>query len=160
MNRPLNTVISLDTNAEHVSTHPENAIVIPPWKGDPNDKGLVAMIPFLECKLFPLTNFMYSFFMETAIGIYKPQDVRPILAAYQGTDIPLEYAKKEAEAKALHIEKWTKERPQGLASSSFSSMLGLAPVRGPFHVAPFMLQYFPEHSPTSNTLDIPRTKAP
>ncbi|KAF7356753.1 Mitochondrial import inner membrane translocase subunit TIM50 [Mycena venus] len=79
LNRPLNTVISLDTNPEHVSTHPENAI-----------------------------------------------DVRPILSAYQGKDIPLEYAKKEAEAKALHIEKWTKERPQGIAGSNFSSMLGLS----------------------------------
>ncbi|KAJ7767465.1 HAD-like domain-containing protein [Mycena maculata] len=110
LNRPLNTVISLDTNLEHVSTHPENAIVIPPWKGDPNDKGLVAMIPFLE-----------------SIGIYKPQDVRPILAAYQGKDIPLEYAKKEAEAKALHVEKWTKDRPQGLAGASFSSFFGFSP---------------------------------
>jgi import inner membrane translocase subunit TIM50 len=65
----------------------------------------------------------------SAIGIYKPQDIRPILAAYQGKDIPLEYAKKEAEAKALHVEKWSKDRPQGLASTSFSSMLGLSPVR-------------------------------
>ncbi|KAF8216325.1 HAD-like protein [Mycena galopus ATCC 62051] len=110
LNRPLNTVISLDTNPEHVSTHPENAIVIPPWKGNSDDKGLIAMIPFLE-----------------SIGIYKPQDVRPILTAYQGKDIPIEYAKKEAEAKALHVEKWTKDRPQGLATSSFSSMLGLSP---------------------------------
>ncbi|KAJ7126533.1 HAD-like domain-containing protein [Mycena crocata] len=114
LNRPLNTVISLDTNPAHVSTHPENAIVIPPWKGDPNDKGLIAMIPFLE-----------------SIGIYKPQDVRPILTAYQGKDIPIEYAKKEAEAKAQHVEKWTKDRPQGLATSSFSSMLGLSQTNTP-----------------------------
>jgi hypothetical protein len=32
--------------------------------------------------------------------------VRPILQAYHGKDIPLEYAKKEAEAKAKHIEEW------------------------------------------------------
>ncbi|KAJ7281664.1 HAD-like domain-containing protein [Mycena rebaudengoi] len=109
LNRPLNTVISLDTDPEHVSTHPENAIVIPKWNGDPNDKGLIMMIPFLE-----------------SIGIYKPPDVRPILAAYKGKDIPLEYAKKEAEAKAAHIEKWTKDRPaQGLAAPGlFSSLLG------------------------------------
>ncbi|KAK7030752.1 mitochondrial import inner membrane translocase subunit TIM50 [Favolaschia claudopus] len=110
LNRPLETVISLDTNPEHVSTHPENAIVIPKWNGNPDDKGLIAMIPFLE-----------------SIGIYKPQDVRPILTAYQGKDIPLEYAKKEAESKALHVEKYTKGKPQGIASSSFSSMLGLSP---------------------------------
>ena len=39
----------LDTDRDHVSTHPENAVVLPKWKGDPKDKGLVAMIPFLEC---------------------------------------------------------------------------------------------------------------
>jgi import inner membrane translocase subunit TIM50 len=126
LNRPLNTVISLDTHPEHVSTHPENAIIIPPWKGNPDDKGLIAMIPFLECKRLSARADVYSF--PSAIGIYKPQDVRPVLAAYQGKDIPLEYAKKEAEAKALHVEKWTKDRPQGLASSSFSSMLGLSSV--------------------------------
>ncbi|KAJ7224427.1 NIF-domain-containing protein [Mycena pura] len=109
LNRPLNTVISLDTDPEHVSTHPENAIILPKWNGDPNDQGLIKIIPFLE-----------------SIGIYKPPDVRPILAAYSGKDIPLEYAKKEAEAKALHVEKWTKERPHGLGVSVFSSLLGLS----------------------------------
>ncbi|KAJ7050490.1 HAD-like domain-containing protein [Mycena amicta] len=108
LNRPLNTVILLDTNPDHVSTHPENAIIIPKWKGDPNDKGLIAMVPFLE-----------------SIGIYKPQDVRPILAAYQGKDIPVEYAKKEAEAKAAYLEKWSSNRPQGAGVSGFSSMLGI-----------------------------------
>ncbi|CAK5267618.1 unnamed protein product [Mycena citricolor] len=108
LNRPLEKVVALDTNPEHVSTHPENTIVIPPWKGDPNDRGLIAMIPFLE-----------------SIGIYKPADVRPILSAYQGKDIPVEYAKKEAESKAAHIEKWMKERPNGLARGGFASMLGL-----------------------------------
>lgn len=39
----------LDTDPDHVSTHPENAVVLPKWKGDPKDKGLIAMIPFLEC---------------------------------------------------------------------------------------------------------------
>jgi len=47
-------------------------------------------------------------FLES-IGIYKPPDVRPILQAYQGKDIPLEYAKREAEDKRLHIENWKKK---------------------------------------------------
>ncbi|KAF7294459.1 Mitochondrial import inner membrane translocase subunit TIM50 [Mycena kentingensis (nom. inval.)] len=108
LNRPLNSVILLDTEPDHVATHPENAIIIPKWNGDPNDKGLIAMIPFLE-----------------SIGIYKPQDVRPILAAYKGKDIPLEYAKKEAEAKAAHVERWTKDRPHGVGVSGFSSLVGI-----------------------------------
>ena len=49
LNRDLSKVIMLDTDPDHVSTHPENAVVLPKWKGDPKDKGLVAIIPFLEC---------------------------------------------------------------------------------------------------------------
>lgn len=52
LNRDLSKVIMLDTDPEHVSTHPENAIILPKWKGDPKDRGLIAMIPFLECS-FP-----------------------------------------------------------------------------------------------------------
>ncbi|KAG6899282.1 hypothetical protein C0993_011667 [Termitomyces sp. T159_Od127] len=107
LNRDLSKVISLDTDPEHVSTHPENAIVIPKWKGDPRDTGLIAMIPFLE-----------------SIAIYHPPDVRPILQAYQGKDIPLEYAKREAEQKAKHVEEWKKKK--GIQTSSFSSIFGLS----------------------------------
>lgn len=39
----------LDTDPDHVSKNTENAIVLPKWRGDPKDKGLIAMIPFLEC---------------------------------------------------------------------------------------------------------------
>lgn len=42
----------------------------------------------------------------TAIGIYKPPDVRAILKAYEGKDIALEYAKKEAANKQAFIEEW------------------------------------------------------
>ncbi|KAF8883276.1 HAD-like domain-containing protein [Infundibulicybe gibba] len=106
LNRDLSKVILLDTDPEHVSTHPENAIIIPKWKGDPRDIGLVAMIPFLE-----------------SIGIYKPADVRPILTAYQDKDIPIEYAKKEAEAKAKHVEEW-KTKARGVTGFSVGSLFG------------------------------------
>jgi import inner membrane translocase subunit TIM50 len=39
----------LDTDPDHVSSSPENAVVLPKWKGDPKDKGIIAMIHFLEC---------------------------------------------------------------------------------------------------------------
>ncbi|KAI5116777.1 hypothetical protein M0805_008732 [Coniferiporia weirii] len=91
LNRDLSKVIMMDTDRDHVSVQPENAIVLPKWKGDSSDKGLVAMIPFLE-----------------SIAIYKPQDVRPILKAYQEKNIPIEYAKKEAEAKQQFLEDWRK----------------------------------------------------
>lgn len=59
----------------------------------------------------------------TAIAIYKPEDVRPILQAYQGKNIPVEYAKKEAAAKAKHIEEW--KHKKGVSRTSFGSFLGL-----------------------------------
>ncbi|EIN06633.1 HAD-like protein [Punctularia strigosozonata HHB-11173 SS5] len=108
LNRDLSKVILVDTNPDFVKTHPENAIIVPKWKGDPKDKGLIALIPFLE-----------------SIGIYKPADVRPILEAYRGKDIPLEYAKKEAEAKLKHIEEWKASGAgKGVGRLTFSSLFG------------------------------------
>ncbi|KAF9047783.1 HAD-like domain-containing protein [Panaeolus papilionaceus] len=109
LNRDLSKVIMMDTNPEHVITHPENSIIIPPWKGDPKDKGLVAMIPFLE-----------------SIAIYKPADVRPILKAYEGKNIPLEYGKMEAEMKAKHVAEWKAKHKPSVVTPSFGSLFGLS----------------------------------
>jgi len=104
LNRPLDRVIILDTHPEHVVPNPENAIVLPPWKGEPDDKGLIELIPFLE-----------------SIGIYKPPDVRVILEAYEGKSIPVEYAKKEAENKRQFIEEWkARGGGKGLSSGGFT----------------------------------------
>ncbi|RDX48583.1 NIF-domain-containing protein [Lentinus brumalis] len=89
LNRDLSKVVLLDTHPEHVSPNPENAIILPKWKGDPKDRGLIAMIPFLE-----------------SIAIFKTPDVRPVLQAYAGKNIPIEFAKTEAEMKRKHIEEW------------------------------------------------------
>jgi len=102
LNRDLSKVVMIDTNPEHVSSHTENSIILPKWKGEAGDRGLVALIPFLE-----------------SIAIYKPQDVRPILNAYREKDIPLEYAKKEAEAKQRHIEEWSASS-KGLSDTGFT----------------------------------------
>jgi hypothetical protein len=59
---------------------------------------------------------------NTAIGIYSPPDVRPILKAYQGKDIPIEYAKREAEDKQAHIENWSKKGKR--VDVTFSSLFG------------------------------------
>ncbi|KAJ3980142.1 HAD-like protein [Lentinula detonsa] len=107
LNRDLSKVILLDTHPEHAATHPDNALIIPGWKGDTKDNGLVAMIPFLE-----------------SIAIYKPEDVRPILKAYQGQNIPLEYAKREAEGKQKHVENWKQNK--GSTSNSFGSFFGVS----------------------------------
>ncbi|KAF9066553.1 HAD-like domain-containing protein [Rhodocollybia butyracea] len=107
LNRDLSKVVLLDTNPDHVLTHPENAVIMPKWTGDKKDNGLVAMIPFLE-----------------SIAIYKPADVRPILTAYQGKNIPVEYAKREAEGKQKHIENWKQNK--GSTSNSFGGFFGVS----------------------------------
>ncbi|KAK7472010.1 mitochondrial inner membrane protein required for protein import [Stygiomarasmius scandens] len=121
LNRDLSKVILLDTDPSHVASHPENAIILPKWKGDPRDKGLIAIIPFLE-----------------SIAIYKPQDVRPILTAYQGKDIPTEYAKIEAEGKKKHIEEW--QQNKGNTSNSFGSFFGLSSSRSAQNAPPTYLE--------------------
>ncbi|KAH9833590.1 NIF-domain-containing protein [Rhodofomes roseus] len=107
LNRDLSKVVVLDTHPEHVTPQPENAIIMPKWTGDSKDRGLIAIIPFLE-----------------SIGIFKPPDVRPILQAYHGKNIPVEYAKKEAEMKQKHIAEW--QQSKGLSTNSFtlSSLFG------------------------------------
>lgn len=57
LNRDLSKVILLDTIPEHGAVQPENTIILPKWTGEPNDRGLIAMIPFLECAcLFSCTS--------------------------------------------------------------------------------------------------------
>ena len=48
MNRDLSKVIIMDSNPNAYSLQPENAIAVPPWKGDPNDTFLIDILPFLE----------------------------------------------------------------------------------------------------------------
>lgn len=76
--------------------------------------------------------------MKTAIGFFSPADVRPILKAYQGKDIPTEYAKKEAEAKRIAVAEWDRLHPtslhgagSGLLSGLFGSVAAVSSVLSP-----------------------------
>ncbi|KAL1945374.1 hypothetical protein VTO73DRAFT_2225 [Trametes versicolor] len=108
LNRDLSKVVLLDTHPEHVTPNPENAVILPKWTGDPKDRGLIAVIPFLE-----------------SIAIFRTPDVRPVLQAYEGKDIPIEFAKKEAEMKQRHLEEWEHSR-KGLSRGglTLSSLFG------------------------------------
>lgn len=77
-----------------------------------------------------------------AIGIYKPPDVRPILQAYQGKDIPLEYAKREAEDKLVHVENW-KQKGKGV-DVTFSRLFNASSVS---QNAPLYLRIDQRHFP-------------
>ncbi len=41
-------MVMIEDNEEHVQDQPENAIVVPPFTGDPNDMVLLQLIPLLK----------------------------------------------------------------------------------------------------------------
>lgn len=103
LNRDLSKVILIDTVPDHISAQPENSILLPKWTGDARDRGLVGLIPFLE-----------------SVGILQPQDVRPVLKAYEGKDIPAAYAQVEADYKKRFIDAWEKKHEGKRAPASAS----------------------------------------
>ncbi|KAG5437613.1 hypothetical protein PCANB_000650 [Pneumocystis canis] len=102
MNRPLDKIIMLDTNPDSYSSQPDNAIYMEPWKGDPNDKELISLIPFLE----------YIASMEVS-------DVRPVIASYRGKHIPTEWALREKMLKDNIKEEWEKHNKNNSSWVSF-----------------------------------------
>jgi mitochondrial import inner membrane translocase subunit TIM50 len=117
LNRDLSKVIILDTNPGHVQAQPENAIILPPWKGDPKDRDLVAYVAFLE--------------HIAAIGV---PDVRKALASFEGKHIPTEYKLREARAreefnKQLEVER--AKKPKHSIGSVLGKSLGMAPQPAP-----------------------------
>jgi len=102
-----------------VKAQPENAIVLPKWKGQPGDKGLVGLIPFLE----------YLAMLQQGGGNF---DVRQALKSMEGKDIPQEFAQREAKLrvefqKDLEAEKAKKSKK---SVGSFVGALGLGSKQG------------------------------
>ncbi|KAF9392115.1 mitochondrial inner membrane protein required for protein import [Podila verticillata] len=93
LNRDLSKVIIMDSNPDAYSLQPENSIAMKPWKGDPNDTELVAMIPFLE-----------------TIALTEVEDVRAPLAKFRGKNIPIEFAKWEEDLKEQMRLQWEEEQ--------------------------------------------------
>lgn len=80
------------------------------WNGDPKDKTLVALIPFLE--------------YMAGMGV---EDVRTVLKSFDGTFIPVEFAKREKamrERFEKDLAEEQKKRPK-LGMGSLASALGL-----------------------------------
>ncbi|KAM5472925.1 mitochondrial inner membrane protein required for protein import [Microsporum audouinii] len=109
LNRDLSKVILIDTHAPHAKRQPENAIILPKWKGDSKDKSLVALIPFLE--------------YVAGMGI---DDVRPVLKSFEGTFIPAEFAKRE---KAMR-DKFEKQLAEEKAKRPKHSIGGIGALFG------------------------------
>ncbi|KAA8647337.1 hypothetical protein EYZ11_004081 [Aspergillus tanneri] len=110
LNRDLSKVILIDTKEEHARLQPENAVILDKWHGDPKDKTLVAMIPFLE--------------YIAGMGV---EDVRPVMKSFEGTSIPEEFAKREKamrERFEKELAEEQKKRPK-IGMGSLASALGL-----------------------------------
>ncbi|KAJ5669373.1 Mitochondrial import inner membrane translocase subunit tim50 [Penicillium macrosclerotiorum] len=110
LNRDLSKVILIDTKEEHARLQPENAVVLEKWTGDPKDKTLVALIPFLE--------------YLAGMGV---EDVRPVLKSFEGSSIPVEFSKREKamrERFEKELAEENKKKPS-VSIGSFASALGL-----------------------------------
>ncbi|KAL9131573.1 MAG: hypothetical protein Q9217_000530 [Psora testacea] len=93
LNRDPKKVLMIDTEASHAKLQPENAIILPKWRGNPNDKDLVSLIPFLE----------YCAAMNFG-------DLRAVLKSFEGTHIPTEFARREAIAREKFQKQLAEER--------------------------------------------------
>lgn len=52
LNRPIKEIVYVDFDDDTVSFHKDNAIIIPKFEGDRDDRALIDLIPFLERKFF------------------------------------------------------------------------------------------------------------
>ncbi|PKI77514.1 mitochondrial import inner membrane translocase subunit TIM50 [Punica granatum] len=77
LNRNPGKVIYISGHASESCLQQENCVQIKPWKLEADDTALLDLIPFLE-------------FVATR----PPQDIRPVLASYEGKDIPKEFIKR------------------------------------------------------------------
>ncbi|RPA98105.1 NIF-domain-containing protein [Choiromyces venosus 120613-1] len=93
LNRDLSKVIMLEANSDAWSENPNNTIKMQPWNGDPGDKGLISLIPFLE--------------YIAAMGI---SDVRPVIEGFGDKHIPTEFSRREAIARAEHMKRVEEQR--------------------------------------------------
>ncbi|XPT04649.1 mitochondrial inner membrane protein required for protein import [Ascochyta lentis] len=120
LNRDPAKVIIIDTDKSHVKLQPENAIILPKWKGEPGDKGLVAMIPFLE-------------YLAMMSQTGQPLDVRQVLKSMEGKDIPTEYARREAKLREAFQRDLAeqKKKTKGSAGGMFMKSLGLDAAKSP-----------------------------
>jgi import inner membrane translocase subunit TIM50 len=95
---------------------PGNSIILPKWKGTPGDKGLVALIPFLE--------------YVAAMGL---DDTRKVLQSFEGKDIATEFAIREQQAREKFQKQLADERarrPRRSGVGFLGSALGIKPGAG------------------------------
>ncbi len=83
----------IETDPANAQLQPENTIILPKWAGDPKDRELVALIPFLE--------------YVATMGL---TDTRLVLKSFEGKHIPTEFSAREAVARRKFEEQIAQER--------------------------------------------------
>jgi len=61
LNRPLKEIIYIDFEDISVELQKENAILIPKFEGEIDDRNLIDLIPFLERKLLIIKSYLYLY---------------------------------------------------------------------------------------------------
>ena len=103
----------LDTVPAHAKLQPENAIILPKWKGNPQDSELVSFIPFLE-------------YLAT-MGF---DDTREVLRSFEGKHIPSEFAHRESLAREKFQKQLAEDRakrPRRSGVGFLGNALGMKP---------------------------------
>lgn len=106
----------IDTKEEHARLQPENAVILDKWTGDPKDKTLVALIPFLE--------------YMAGMGV---EDVRTVIKSFEGTVIPAEFSKREKAMRERFEKEMAEENKKKplFNIGSLASAMGLKSKRFP-----------------------------
>lgn len=108
----------MDTVPAHVKMQPENAIILPKWEGNLQDKELVSYIPFLEY-----------------VATMDFEDTRQVLKSFDSKHIPTEFARREAIARErIHreLEEDRAKRPRHTGAGLLGNVLGINPMGGGF----------------------------
>ena len=116
LNRDLSKVILIDTVASHAKNQAENAVILPKWKGDKTDTGLVSLIPFLE--------------YVATMGF---SDTRSVLKSFEGKHIPTEFAAREKIAREKFQQQLAEERGsrnKRVGKGFMNRVLGIQPGMG------------------------------
>ncbi|MQM11414.1 hypothetical protein Taro_044320 [Colocasia esculenta] len=92
LNRDPSRIIYVSGHALENSLQRENSLPVKPFKCENDDTALLDLIPFLEY-----------------VARHRPADIRPVLASYEGQDIPTEFIKRSKE----HQKRMQDQKQQG-----------------------------------------------
>jgi import inner membrane translocase subunit TIM50 len=107
INRDLTKVIAIDWNEKSIHEHRNNALVLPRWKGNDDDRTLFDLAALLQ-----------------TIGTSGIEDVRGVLEYYSKFDDPIAEFRKKQQELALREKEMSTDKAVGPAFTPASGWLG------------------------------------